>query len=226
MTLKAVFFDVGETLIDETRDWGEWADYLGVTRLTFFAALGAVISRGQHHREVFNLFRPACDFAALKAQREAQGRPYAVKHADLYPDAVPCLGELRARGIRVGIAGNQPVAIEGALAALGVPVDILASSASWGVEKPSPAFFDKVIEAAGGLAPAEIAYVGDRLDNDVLPATKAGMAGIFLRRGPWAAIQSSAQPQLAFEPAIDSLSELPALLHAISTTAAGSRSCL
>jgi hypothetical protein len=50
MALKAVFFDVGETLIDETRDWGEWADYLGVTRLTLFAALGAVINRGQHHR--------------------------------------------------------------------------------------------------------------------------------------------------------------------------------
>src|SRR5439155_14968561 len=33
--LKAVVFDVGETLVDETRHWGEWADRAGVPRLTF-----------------------------------------------------------------------------------------------------------------------------------------------------------------------------------------------
>ena len=46
MPIHTVFFDVGETLLDETRIWGAWADWLGVTRLTFFAALGAVIARG------------------------------------------------------------------------------------------------------------------------------------------------------------------------------------
>ena len=212
MALKAVFFDVGETLVDETRDWGEWADYLGVTRLTLFAALGAVINRGQHHREVFQLIRPGCDFATLKAQRQAEGRGYALQTVDLYPDAVPCLRELQARGMRVGIAGNQPAAIEDALASLGVPADIVASSQTWGVEKPSQAFFDKIIEAAEGMAPHEIAYVGDRLDNDVIPAVRAGMAGIFLRRGPWAVIQSFAQADLNIGHTISSLSELPDLL--------------
>lgn len=38
--IEAVVFDVGETLIDETRQWGEWADWLGVPRFTFLAALG------------------------------------------------------------------------------------------------------------------------------------------------------------------------------------------
>lgn len=212
MALKAVFFDVGETLIDETRDWGEWADYLGVTRLTLFAALGAVINRGHHHREVFQLIRPGCDFAALKAQRQAERRACALQATDLYPDAVPCLSELKAMGIRVGIAGNQPAAIEEALASLGVPADIVASSEKWGVEKPSQAFFDKIIEATQGMAPREIAYVGDRLDNDVIPAVRAGMAGVFLRRGPWAVIQSSAQTELKIEHAISSLGELPGLL--------------
>ncbi|MBN8901527.1 MAG: HAD family hydrolase, partial [Rhodospirillales bacterium] len=36
-----------------------------------------------------------------------------------------------------------------------------------------------------GVPAAEIAYVGDRLDNDVLPARAAGMTAVFLRRGPW-----------------------------------------
>jgi FMN phosphatase YigB (HAD superfamily) len=41
-----------------------------------------------------------------------------------------------------------------------------------------------VIEAAGVPA-ADIAYVGDRVDNDVIPARAAGMMAVFLRRGPW-----------------------------------------
>ncbi len=46
MSQRWVCLDVGETLIDETRVWSLWADELGVPRLTFLAALGAVIERG------------------------------------------------------------------------------------------------------------------------------------------------------------------------------------
>src|SRR2546430_1464182 len=59
--IRAVFFDIGETLVDETRPWGLWADWLGVPHLTFFAALGAVIARREHHRRVFDLVRPGLD---------------------------------------------------------------------------------------------------------------------------------------------------------------------
>ena len=48
-----VCLDVGETLIDETRVWSIWADELGIPRLTFLAALGAVIARGGQHPDVF-----------------------------------------------------------------------------------------------------------------------------------------------------------------------------
>jgi hypothetical protein len=44
MAIRLVVFDVGGALVDESHLWGEWADWLGVTRLTFFAALGAVIA--------------------------------------------------------------------------------------------------------------------------------------------------------------------------------------
>ncbi len=33
--------------------------------------------------------------------------------------------------------------------------------------------------------PSEVLYVGDRLDNDVLPAKSAGMQAVLIRRGPW-----------------------------------------
>ena len=50
--IRMVVFDVGETLVDETRQWSEWAEWLNVPKFTFLAALGAVIASGRHHREV------------------------------------------------------------------------------------------------------------------------------------------------------------------------------
>ena len=50
--VRAVVFDVGETLVDETRAWSALADRVGVTRLTLFAALGALIERNEDHRLV------------------------------------------------------------------------------------------------------------------------------------------------------------------------------
>ena len=184
MPIRAVCFDVGETLIDETREWSGWADFLGVPCLTLFTALGVSMSRGQSHRKVFEIFRPDLEFSTVRQQRAAAGWRYTFEPGDLYPDARPCLTALRERGFKVLIAGNQPVEAEAALHALDLPVDVIASSAGWGISKPDPRFFDKVIEAAGVPA-RDIAYVGDRVDNDVIPARAAGMTAVFLRRGPW-----------------------------------------
>lgn len=126
---------------------------------------------------------------------------------DLYPDALPALQELREAGFRIGIAGNQPESAEVALRDCGFEADFIASSARWGVEKPSPAFFAKVVEAAG--MPAEwIAYVGDHLDNDILPARAAGMTAVFIDRGPWA-IVANGRPELqAASARVESLREI------------------
>ena len=53
--ISAVVFDVGETLVDETSQWTAEASALGISPLTFFAALGAVIERRQDHRETWPL---------------------------------------------------------------------------------------------------------------------------------------------------------------------------
>ncbi len=184
MPIRAVCFDIGETLVDETRHWGEWADFLGVPRLTLFTALGVTMARGQSLRRVFEIFRPDLDFANVRQMRAAQGYRYDFYASDLYPDAIPCLAALKSRGLKVLIAGNQPIEAEAALARLQVPADQIATSAGWGVAKPDPAFFRRVIDAAGEPADS-IAYVGDRMDNDVLPARAAGMMAVLLRRGPW-----------------------------------------
>jgi HAD superfamily hydrolase (TIGR01662 family) len=209
VTLRAVVFDVGETLVDETRAWSAWADWLGIPRLTFLAVCGAVIASGNpDHREPFRIFRPDLDLGQELRKREAAGVGDRITADDLYPDAVDCLRQVHAAGYRVGVVGNQPARAEAALSALGLPIDLVASSDSWGVQKPDPRFFERIATELG-LPIAEIAYVGDRLDNDVRPAAAAGMQAIFLRRGPWAWIQAPVDdpPEAAFT--VNSLAELP-----------------
>jgi HAD superfamily hydrolase (TIGR01662 family) len=214
VTLRAVVFDVGETLVDETRAWSEWADWLGIPRLTFLAVCGAVIERGGDHREPFEIFRPGLDLAEEVAKREAAGFPDRVTADDLYPDAADCLRALHDAGYRIGVVGNQPARAVAALADLGLPIDLLATSSSWGVHKPDPRFFARIVTELDVPA-AEIVYVGDRLDNDVRPAAAAGMRAIFIRRGPWAWIQAPHHDPPEASLTIATLAELPAALEAM-----------
>jgi len=216
VTLRAVVFDVGETIVNETRAWSEWADWLGIPRLTFLAVCGATIARGiPDHREPFRIFRPGMDLREEIRKREEAGVGDRILPEDLYADAVPCIRAVRAAGYRVGVVGNQPVRAEAALAGLGLELDLFGSSATWGVEKPDPRFFARIATELG-LATGEIAYVGDRLDNDVRPAAAAGMQAIFLRRGPWAWIEQpmGSPPEAALT--VESLAELPAALERLA----------
>ncbi len=206
MTVRSVVFDVGETLVDETRPWSWWADRLGVPRLTFHTALGAIIGRDGHFREVFELFRPGFDFRAELAAAVAEGYE-PVTQADLYPDAVPCLRALHDAGYDVGVAANQPATTEAVLRALDVPLALVASSETWGVAKPERAFFDRIVTELGRPA-QEIAYVGDRLDNDVGPAAAAGLQAVFVRRGPWGWIKAGRRRPRDAALSVDTLAEL------------------
>lgn len=211
MPIRAVCFDVGETLIDETRHWMDWAAYLGVPPLTLFTAIGVTMERGESLRRVFEIFRPDLDVRTARQERAKTGWEYEFVADDLYPDAVPALTALRDQGFKVLIAGNQPVESEASLQRLGLPADAIASSGGWGVQKPDPRFFEKVA-ALAGLPPEEIAYVGDRLDNDVLPARAAGMTAVFVRRGPWGWMHAERPEIEAAHLQVASLAELPGAL--------------
>jgi FMN phosphatase YigB (HAD superfamily) len=210
--VEAVVFDVGETLVDETRVWGEWADWLGVPRLTFMAALGGVIARGGEHREVFELFQPGIDVAAEARRRGVAGRSDLFSLDDLYPDALACLRELAADGYRLAIAGNQPAPAADVLRDMAIDFEMIATSAGWGIAKPAPGFFERIATELR-LPPNAIAYVGDRLDNDVLPARAAGMVSVFIRRGPWGWIQAGRTDPPEASLAVETLAELPLRLR-------------
>ena len=190
MPVRVVFFDLGETLLSEARAWTGWADWLGVTPLTLFGVLGSVIERGEHHHRAFEIVHPGFDLDHERARRTAAGDLDVFGADDLYPDAIPCLVDLRAAGYRVGIAGNHPEEFARQLRHLNVPVDLVGSAAEWRVAKPSPAFFDRLVRLAG-VQPGEVAYVGDRVDHDVLPAKAAGLVSVFLRRGPWGHVHAT-----------------------------------
>jgi HAD superfamily hydrolase (TIGR01509 family) len=190
--IRVVVFDVGETLFDETGIWERAADAAGVPRFTLMGILGGLAARGERHTKAWELLdvdRPASMFEST----------------DLYPDALPCIAGLRARGLVVGAVGNTPREVENMLRD---QVDLVGSSARWGIEKPAPEFFARIVEEADAAAP-EIAYVGDRVDNDVEPALAAGMVAVHVRRGPWGYLHDP--PPAALR--IDSLDELAGALR-------------
>jgi FMN phosphatase YigB (HAD superfamily) len=215
--VRWIVFDVGETLIDESRMWHEWADIVGVPRFTFNAALGAVIARGEDHRRVFDLVAPGVDWQALLGARGLDS-PSRIEDADLYPDARSGLKAIRAAGFQVGIAGNQPSSTDQAVDRLGLPFDLVTSSETLGATKPDPRFFEQLVQTIGEPA-SDIAYVGDRIDNDVVPARRAGLCGILLRRGPWATIGSAIYPLETGTLVVDSFAALLDVLEPLPAPA-------
>jgi HAD superfamily hydrolase (TIGR01549 family) len=206
MPIKAVFFDLGETLLDESRMWSEWADYLDIPRPDFFAALDEVIARGEHHHRAFERF--GVDPKAAQLQRIAEGTRYLFRRDDLYPDAAVCLAALRKAGFFVGIAGNQSRDLLPSMLALGLDADVVTTSEHLGFDKPSPRFFEALLSQTGFRA-GETAYVGDRVDNDVLPAQAIGMRAVFIERGFWGRIHARNGDADCADIRVSSLSDLP-----------------
>jgi FMN phosphatase YigB (HAD superfamily) len=191
MAVDVVVFDVGETLIDETMMWTRAAQVAGVTPFTLMGVLGGMIAEGRHHNDTWSVLGVAHPAASWD-------------DTDWYPDALAGIDRLRRAGYRVCAVGNTPQFVEDEV---GRHVEVLGSSERWQVWKPDPAFFARVVEAVGA-PPEKIAYVGDRVDNDVGPALAAGMVGVHIKRGPWGYLQEP--PAEAIR--IDSLDALPAAL--------------
>lgn len=145
---------------------------------------GAVIGRGEDYREVFQHFGPGFDLEAERQARLDVGLGEFLNGADVYPGVRPCLAGLRKAGYFVGIAGNQTLRAGRFIRELNLPADLVVTSDEWGVSKPDVAFFHKLVEISGHR-PSEVVYVGDRLDNDIAPAAKAGLLTACIRRGPW-----------------------------------------
>jgi FMN phosphatase YigB (HAD superfamily) len=208
---SAVFVDIGETLLDRTSEYAAWADWLAVPRHTFSAVFGAVVAEGGGVADVLARFRPGERLAVLRKKIDAAGAIPAIAESDLYPGARAALARLRDAGWFVGVAGNQPAAIGEQVRALRLPVDCVLASAELAASKPELAFFAALADRAGRPM-AEVVYVGDQLDKDVVAAHRAGMQVVRVLTGPWGQICRDAGVEAHCLAVIDSVADLAATL--------------
>lgn len=198
--MKWVFFDVGSTLVDETEAYDHRArEMLESTGVTFeeFDAMR------------IELAKQGLDGNSATIERFGLKKtPWHTEDEQLFPDTAETLHYLKECGYRLGIIANQVPGIKERLDAWGIGqyFEVIASSAELGVAKPDPAIFEKTMKMAG-CRPENAYMVGDRLDNDILPAKAVGMKTIWIRKG-----LSVYQTSDAADCTIDNLRELKCYL--------------
>ena len=198
--IKWIFFDVGSTLVDETEAYDHRVrDLIAGTDITF---------------QEFD------DMRIALARQGLDGNSAAINHFGLtktpwhsedevpYPDAKSTLAALIQMGYKLGIIANQKLGTAERLENWGLRqyFDVIVSSAEIGYAKPDKRIFEKALEMAGCTA-RESVMVGDRLDNDMIPAKALGMRTVWIKNG-LAQYQSEELGKDIADVQIASLSEL------------------
>lgn len=105
-----------------------------------------------------------------------------------YPKTIPTLIALREKGLKLGIVSDAPRMqawtrlVESGLADF---FDVVVTKDDVrGLMKPSPAPFHAAVSRMG-VKPAEMLFVGDNVNRDVLGAKKAGMTAVLAKYGEW-----------------------------------------
>lgn len=202
--IKWIFFDIGSTLVDETEAYDHRVrDMIVGTRVTF---------------KDFDETRIAL------AKQGLDGNSAAIKYFDLtktpwhsedevpYADARSTLATLCKKGLKLGIIANQNIGAAERLEQWGLRqyFDVIVASAEIGYAKPDKQIFIKALELAKCTA-EESVMIGDRLDNDIIPAKALGMKTVWLKNG-LAKHQSEALGRGVADYQIHSLSELLTIL--------------
>ncbi len=171
-----IFFDVGSTLVDETAAYDHRVrDMIFGTNITF---------------------KEFDDARIAFAKQGLDGNSAAIKHFGLtktpwhsedevpYPDAYSALAALVDKGYKLGIIANQNFGTAERLEHWGLQkfFDVIAASAEIGYAKPDRMIFEKALELAMCRAEDSV-MVGDRLDNDIIPAKALGMKTIWVKNG-------------------------------------------
>ena len=220
MPIRAVWFDVGEAL--DRRN--PRVRHLG--RLAGRAQAHLLRGVRRRHRPRTGLPRGVPALPSRLRPGQANARPgWTPASASTStattstPTSAPASNSSRTPGTSSASPGTRPSAPDASSASSTCPADFIATSDDWGVAKPDPSRSSASSSAVSGHQPEEIAYVGDRLDNDIAPAVEAGLRTVWIRRGPWGMLlePGSASPTGTVTTRVDwqirSLDELPALLE-------------
>lgn len=199
-----IFFDVGTTLVDETEAYNHRIrDAIEGTDITF--------EQFQEKRIFFAKQNLKGDLEAIK-YFGLEKTPWHKEDEVPYPDAEDVLQYLRSHGYKIGVIANQSLGTADRLEKWGLLkyINVVAASAEFGVAKPDRAIFDKAFTMAGCTA-QEAVMIGDRLDNDIIPAKKLGMKTIWIRQG-FAIYQNPRNTEEQPDYIVDSLAELKKIL--------------
>jgi putative hydrolase of the HAD superfamily len=209
VSLRAIFFDAGNTLVRidyaavaaalaargarTTPEALQQAEWRARVRLDadLFAAAGEPASteaRATHRRylayvlEGVGVTDPVL-VDAMDDWRRDHDAPFGLWTAP-EPDAAPALALARGAGLRTAVISNSNGTIRRILERLGLLplVDVVLDSQEEGVEKPHPAIFERAL-ARAGVGPHEAAYVGDLYSIDVLGARRCGLRPVLLDPG-------------------------------------------
>ena len=211
MSIKWIFFDVGSTLVNEDR-----------AHKARFDAVSGEIKRISGKDISFEEF---CDIMtegagrgnkspfsyALKKFGISAKIPYFPDGEEPYPEAADVLAKLKPR-YKLGVIANQPPCLDGRLKSYGLLdyFDALFGSGDVGLAKPDVEFYKYAINAVG-CSPAEAVMIGDRLDNDVYPAKKAGMKTIRLLSSFFRTAEPASKEEMP-DFTVKTLSELPGII--------------
>jgi putative hydrolase of the HAD superfamily len=208
VTVRAIFFDAGNTLIHmdydaitaalgrervaATVDQVRRAEWRARIRLdASFAPGGSTEDPATGDRYLAFLLdelgvRDPDTATALAAWRRGHNPPRGLWTA-VEPAAEPALRLARQSGLATGVVSNSNGTIADILETLGLArhLDFVVDSSKVGVEKPDPRIF--ALALAELRVPAgEAVYVGDLYSVDVLGARAAGLQAVLLDpRGYW-----------------------------------------
>lgn len=207
--LRAVFLDVGETLMRPNPSWehvyaiafeefGVDVDIEALREALHSAyrhggwgfEAGFEATEDATFRRAVEIDQLALDELGLHQMPEAffrrLGELFMVtSHWHVFPDVVPALEQLRGRGLTLGAVSNWVWTLPELLHSLDLVrlLDFVVPSARVGFEKPHPEIFRRALERAG-VEPTEAVHVGDHVDADVAGAQGVGISAVLLdRRG-------------------------------------------
>lgn len=198
-SVKWLFFDVGSTLVDESR--------AGEHRILDMVA-GTAFSYEQVYAQAVRLAKQN-----IAHPLKHLGVPLTPWHSEdeiVYPEAAECLAALHKK-YRIGIIANQALGTARRLEKYGLAahLDLVVASAEEGMEKPDPRIFRLALQRAG-CAARDAVMIGDRLDNDIAPAKQVGMKTVWVRQG-FGGMATPLTDREIPDASVQSLQELPAM---------------
>ncbi len=173
--VKWVFFDVGSTLVDE--------NIVYETRMREVAKCAKVAYK--------DIFEKALEFyrknqkGDLEVMKLLKVEKPKWRHEDevLYDDTEACLEKLSSK-YKIGVIANQSLGTAERLNHFGILkyIDLVVASAEEGVAKPDKRIFEIALGRAK-CEPNQAVMIGDRIDNDIVPAKRLGMHTIWIKQG-------------------------------------------